>query len=67
MDIAGIKQGTKKLVKENILRAEREGRFNDEVLPPDYDAMLPVTDDYEFIPKNLGFVQIGRASCRERV
>lgn len=51
-DIAALTENSKKIVRDNMLRAETEQRFNDDVQPVDWENMQKVTDDFVFIPSN---------------
>lgn len=51
-DIAGASKETKDIIRNNIALAEKEGRYNDDVQPVDWEGMQKVTADFVYLPKN---------------
>lgn len=66
MDIAGVKKDTQKEIEERIAQLESEGKFWEDVQPIDYNRMIPVTENYNFLPKNPFFL-VWRAIVRTSV
>ncbi|WP_038080785.1 lysophospholipid acyltransferase family protein [Treponema socranskii] len=55
MDIGGIKGDTQREIQNRIAELEKKGKFDGNVQPIDYDAMIRVTDDYVFLPRTFSF------------
>ena len=49
MDIGGIKGDTQREIQNRIAELEKKGKFDGNVQPIDYDAMIRVTEYYFFL------------------
>ena len=63
MDIAGASKETQNEIQKRIAELESKGEFDTNVQPVDFSKMIPVTEDFVFLPKNPFFL-IWRAIVR---